>query len=285
MQSFSVPAMLILAASLQSAPVQAMTVPQEVRIPGGYKVSDDVFYTGARQKLGNGDEVTEGLHGRILGPAMPYHADAVQVQFDGQSNSHNLWIARLRSEEVSIPEGQDGWEAKDGNGKWWAITVLKYNPGGTYAVKVHDGHDTEWPICHTSNMRRLNHQEFSKGEYVRSVTEIHYGATTVPVNTSGEVMGWGDLKGHVNWKGFAGLTKAVVFSNQIRKEVLENAEVLGIRSGSASALAWAFASVLLRIAQGSIVVVVLAVMIWTHVSKMRGTIGIALGEKVKMHEV
>ena len=76
-------------------------------LPGGYKVGDQVFYTGANATTSNGHKVVHGQQGEVVGPATGrYTGKGVKVLFPG--NKRNVEcplteVRRLRTAPAARP--------------------------------------------------------------------------------------------------------------------------------------------------------------------------------------
>ena len=67
-------------------------------LPGGYKVSDKVFFTGTSDTLSNGDKVVHGQQGEVMGPATSesYKGKGVVVLFPGNKYNVSCYLTSVR---------------------------------------------------------------------------------------------------------------------------------------------------------------------------------------------
>ena len=67
-------------------------------LPGGYKVGDKVFYTGAGYTFANGDKVVHGQQGEVVGPATSetHKGKGVAVLFPGNNTHVNCYLTTVR---------------------------------------------------------------------------------------------------------------------------------------------------------------------------------------------
>ena len=76
-------------------------------LPGGYKVGEKVFYTGASQTLSNGDKLVHGQQGEVMGTGFGYDKDQrVAVRFPGNNWSVGCsltTVRRLRAASAASP--------------------------------------------------------------------------------------------------------------------------------------------------------------------------------------
>ena len=77
-------------------------------LPGGYKVGEKVFYTGASQTLPSGNKVVHGQQGEVMGPGtgQNYKGKAVAVLYPGNKGSSECFldtVRRLRAASAATP--------------------------------------------------------------------------------------------------------------------------------------------------------------------------------------
>ena len=77
-------------------------------LPGGYKVDEKVFFTGASHTLPSGNEVVHGQQGEVTGPATveSIKGKGVEVRFPGNKGSVNCYVTqvrRLRAASAATP--------------------------------------------------------------------------------------------------------------------------------------------------------------------------------------
>ena len=67
-------------------------------LPGGYKVGDKVFNTGAGYTFANGDKVVHGQQGEVTGPATSEHTKGkgVSVRFPGNKGNVSCRLTEVR---------------------------------------------------------------------------------------------------------------------------------------------------------------------------------------------
>ena len=67
-------------------------------LPGGYKVGDKVFYTGASQTFPSGDKLVHGQQGEVVGPATSEQAKGkgVNVRFPGNRGNVASYLETVR---------------------------------------------------------------------------------------------------------------------------------------------------------------------------------------------
>ena len=67
-------------------------------LPGGYKVGDKVFYTGAGYTFANGDKVVHGQQGEVMGPITrePHKGQGVAVCFPGNKRHKDCLLTEVR---------------------------------------------------------------------------------------------------------------------------------------------------------------------------------------------
>ena len=66
-------------------------------LPGGYKVGEKVFFTGASATLSNGDELVHGQQGEVTGPATGKERDThVGVRFPGNKTNDECALTEVR---------------------------------------------------------------------------------------------------------------------------------------------------------------------------------------------
>ena len=67
-------------------------------LPGGYKVGDKVFYTGASQTFPSGDKLVHGGQGEVVGPATSEQAKGkgVDVRFPGNRGDVQCYLVTVR---------------------------------------------------------------------------------------------------------------------------------------------------------------------------------------------
>ena len=76
-------------------------------LPGGYKVGDKVFYTGANETASNGDKWVHGQQGEVVGPATGKERNThVNVLFPGNKGNVECLLTtvrRLRAASAATP--------------------------------------------------------------------------------------------------------------------------------------------------------------------------------------
>ena len=77
-------------------------------LPGGYKLGEKVFYTGASKTVSTGDKLVHGQQGEVTGPATAegYIGKGVRVLFPGNKESINCYLTsvrRLRAAPAATP--------------------------------------------------------------------------------------------------------------------------------------------------------------------------------------
>jgi len=77
-------------------------------LPGGYKVGEKVFYTGASLTLPSGDKVVHGQQGEVTGPATAetHKGKGVDVRFPGNMGDVGCYLThvrRLRAASAATP--------------------------------------------------------------------------------------------------------------------------------------------------------------------------------------
>ena len=77
-------------------------------LPGGYKVGEKVFYTGAGNTWDDGDKVLHGQQGEVTGPGTGkvYEGKGVKVLFPGNKDRINCLLTtvrRLRAASAATP--------------------------------------------------------------------------------------------------------------------------------------------------------------------------------------
>ena len=89
--------------SRASPPSLRLVYPQVSRdapppLPGGYKLGEKVFWTGASETISNGDKVVHGGQGEVMGPStLETHKDKrVCVLFPGNKDSVNCLLPEVR---------------------------------------------------------------------------------------------------------------------------------------------------------------------------------------------
>ena len=67
-------------------------------LPGGYKVGEKVFYTGASETVSTGDRLMHGQQGEVVGPATNERVTktAVNVRFPGNNGNVNCYLSEVR---------------------------------------------------------------------------------------------------------------------------------------------------------------------------------------------
>ena len=91
-----------------SAPASAAPAPSYVyayasgactqALPGGYTVSEKVFYTGLNHTFPNGDKLVHGQQGEVVGPATleTHKGKGVNVRFPGNTASIGCFLNTVR---------------------------------------------------------------------------------------------------------------------------------------------------------------------------------------------
>ena len=78
-------------------------------LPGGYAVGEKVYFTGRSHTFADGDKVTHGLAGEVIGPASsegPAVVEGVSVMFAGNKYSANCYLTMLsRRPPPPLPGG------------------------------------------------------------------------------------------------------------------------------------------------------------------------------------
>ena len=77
-------------------------------LPGGYKVGEKVFFTGASHTFSNGDKLVHGQQGEVTGPATleTHKGKGVCVLFPGNSGNVECYLTsvrRLRAASAATP--------------------------------------------------------------------------------------------------------------------------------------------------------------------------------------
>ena len=76
-------------------------------LPGGYRVGEKVFWTGANQTLSNGEKLVHGQQGEVVGPGTGEDGDKrVSVLFPGNKGNINCLLTtvrRLRAASAATP--------------------------------------------------------------------------------------------------------------------------------------------------------------------------------------
>ena len=76
-------------------------------LPGGYKVGEKVFYTGASYTFADGDKLVHGQQGEVTGPGRgKWTGKGVEVLFPGNKDSINCYlyqVRRLRAASAATP--------------------------------------------------------------------------------------------------------------------------------------------------------------------------------------
>ena len=69
-------------------------------LPGGYKVGDKVFYTGAGYTFANGDKVVHGQQGEVMGPVTdgPVKGKGLAMKFPGNKGNVDCYLTQLSRE-------------------------------------------------------------------------------------------------------------------------------------------------------------------------------------------
>ena len=68
-------------------------------LPGGYVVSDMVYYTGASKTFDNGDRLEHGKRGEVVGPATSEThrgGKGVKLLFTGNKGAINCYLTQAR---------------------------------------------------------------------------------------------------------------------------------------------------------------------------------------------
>ena len=67
-------------------------------LPGGYVVSEQVYFTGAGVTLENGDRVEHGKQGEVVGPTTfeSLKGKGVDVRFPGNKGVISCWLTTVR---------------------------------------------------------------------------------------------------------------------------------------------------------------------------------------------
>ena len=65
-------------------------------LPGGYKVGEKVFFTGASQTVSLGDKLVHGGQGEVMGPGNGKHTGEVVVLFPGNKGNVNCYLTSVR---------------------------------------------------------------------------------------------------------------------------------------------------------------------------------------------
>ena len=80
-------------------------------LPGGYKVGDKVFYTGAGYTFANGDKVVHGQQGEVMGPITrePHKGQGVAVCFPGNKRHKDCLLTEVRRLRASAPPPSFSW--------------------------------------------------------------------------------------------------------------------------------------------------------------------------------
>ena len=65
-------------------------------LPGGYKVGDQVFFTGPSQTTLNGDKLVHGRQGEVTGPGTGKWTEGVKVLFPCNEGSINCYLTNVR---------------------------------------------------------------------------------------------------------------------------------------------------------------------------------------------
>ena len=66
-------------------------------LPGGYKVGEKVFYTGASYTFADGDKLVHGQQGEVTGAATGEDSGKlVIVQFPGNPSANPCWLTTVR---------------------------------------------------------------------------------------------------------------------------------------------------------------------------------------------
>ena len=79
-------------------------------LPGGYKVGDKVFFTGAGHTWVDGDKLVHGKQGEVTGPARDHMLAMVAVRFPGNKGDvscHLNNVCRLRCRPSPAPHTRD----------------------------------------------------------------------------------------------------------------------------------------------------------------------------------
>ena len=74
-------------------------------LPGGYKVGDKVFLTGASQTFPDGDKLVHGQQGEVMGPATSEQAKGkgVEVLFPGNKGKVDCYLETVRRPPAPPP--------------------------------------------------------------------------------------------------------------------------------------------------------------------------------------
>ena len=104
-------------------------------LPGGYKVGDKVFYTGAGYTFANGDKVVHGQQGEVMGPITrePHKGQGVAVCFPGNKRHKDCLLTevrRLRASPTAPPPAPYGW---------WAACAGEQRRAATAAGRLQGG--------------------------------------------------------------------------------------------------------------------------------------------------
>ena len=77
-------------------------------LPGGYRVGEKVFFTGASETVSTGDKLVHGQQGEVTEPAAAetHKGKGVEVLFPGNKGTVGCWLTtvrRLRAASAATP--------------------------------------------------------------------------------------------------------------------------------------------------------------------------------------
>ena len=80
-------------------------------LPGGYKVGEKVFFTGASETFPSGDKIMHGQQGEVVGPATSetHKGKGVSVLFPGNKDSVQCLLTEVRRLRASAPPPSFSW--------------------------------------------------------------------------------------------------------------------------------------------------------------------------------
>ena len=80
-------------------------------LPGGYKLGEKVFFTGASETFPNGDKLVHGQQGEVVGPATSetHKGKGVSVLFPGNKDSVQCLLTEVRRLRASAPAPSFSW--------------------------------------------------------------------------------------------------------------------------------------------------------------------------------
>ena len=75
---------------------------------GGHELGEQLYYTGSSKSFENGDKLTHGQSGEVVGPATGEHqGNGLKMRFPGNKVSINCSLLCLSREKTPLPGGHE----------------------------------------------------------------------------------------------------------------------------------------------------------------------------------